>query len=791
MTLISAGTLAYEILLVRTFAIEHFHHFAFMAIGVAMLGFGASGTLMSLVTPPPERAERWFVRAVLATPLALMASGALSPTIPLDVAQLPWDARGWPWLAALYLSLAFPFAVGALAVLLALTLEPKGAGRIYGASFVGAGAGAGLAVAVLWLVFPDRALALPALLAALGALLAAAIGRWGRVNTGLALAIVVVAATSMWIAPGRLEVSPYKALPQVEAYPAARRVAERSSPLGWVVAVEAEAFRYAPGLSLAYKGVFPRQTALLVDGDLAGARASWSGGADALLDWLPSAIPYSMGGRSRVLVIGAGDGLQVKNALAHGASEVTAVELNADVVELAGWSRAGSEAEEQALGEGAVEWVIGDARSYAARTRQRFDLVVLGPGRGFGSAAAGVHALDEGFLNTVEAYETYLRRLDVDGVLAVTVWTTLPPRPGVRLILSAVEALRRLDPEAIADGLVVARSWATVTALVKPSGFGPADLARVSAWAEARRFDLDWHPGIRAPGARFNLVDEPTLFEAAREATAGRERAVRFATSYAFDVAPASDARPYFNHFLRGSSLTEFIGRDRGAWLPFAEWGYVALLATLVQSVVLAMLLMVAPVAFAAGAAVGQGSSRLVAYFAAIGFAYLLAEIAAIQQLTLLLGHPVYAVAAVLAAFLICSGVGSARSDRWAAARGRWVALALAGALVLYAALLLTAVHVLQAAPLTIRVFAAVLGLAPLAYLMGMPFPLGLRALAEGSRPRIAWAWASNGFASVVATPLAALLALEVGTRALFLAAAFAYGAAGLLHRSVSSGRQP
>ncbi len=785
MALISASTLAYEILLVRVFAIEHFHHFAFMAIGVAMLGFGASGTLMSLVTPAPQRATRWFVNAALATPLALIASSALSPAIPLDAAQLPWDVRQWPWLAAVYLLLALPFAVGALAILVALTLEPRGAGHIYGASFVGAGAGAGLALAILWLLPPDRALAMPALLASLGTLLPAAVGRWGRVITGLALTVFAIAVATMGFPPWRLEVSPYKALPQIEAYPGARRLAERSSPLGWVVAVEAEAFRHAPGLSLGYTGAFPRQTALLVDGDLAGARTSWGAGRDSILDWLPSALPYALGRRARVLVIGAGDGLEVWNALVHGATQVTALELNGDLVELAGWGRAGrqAEADRRAFGYGQVEWVIGDARSYAARTRERFDLVVLGPGSGFGSAAAGVHALDEGFANTVEAYETYLRRLSADGVLAVTLWSTVPPRPSVRLVLTAVEALRRVAPAAIADGLVVARSWATTTILAKPSGFQAADIEKVSAWAEARRFDLDWHPGLGAPLARFNLVDEPTLFEAAKQATAGRESAGRFAANYPFDVAPASDARPYFHHYLRWASLPAFVGRDRGAWLPFAEWGYVALLATLAQSIVLAALLLIVPVAFAAGAVEGRGRSRLVAYFASIGFAYLLAEIAAIQQLTLLLGHPVFAVAAVLAAFLICSGVGSARSDRWAVSHGRRVALALAGALVLYSALLLTLVHALQAAPLAVRAAAAVLWLAPLAYLMGTPFPLGLRSLAEGSRSRIAWAWATNGFASVVATPLAALLALEVGTRALFLAAAAAYGAAGLLYR--------
>jgi hypothetical protein len=271
------------------------------------------------------------------------------------------------------------------------------------------------------------------------------------------------------------------------------------------------------------------------------------------------------------------------------------------------------------------------------------------------------------------------------------------------------------------------------------------------------------------------------LFDAAAAAIAGGDSLARFTSEYAFEVAPTDDARPYPHHFLRAGSMAEFLRRDRGSWLAFAEWGYITLAATLVQSVVLAGLLMIVPVLIRARSGSGRGRARLLGYFAAIGFAYLMAEIAAIQQLGLLLGHPVYAVAAVLAAFLICSGVGSAWSDRLPTERAwRWAAL-LAGMLVIYAAALLSAVHLLQAGQIGVRVIAGLVLMAPLALLMGLPFPLGLRSISGAGSEGIAWAWAANGFASVVATPLAALIALESGSRALFLAAALAYACAAAL----------
>ena len=774
--------MAFEILLVRVFAIEYFHHFAYMAIGVAMLGFGASGTLWALAgRAGPDAAHRWFARAAVLAALSLVASPTLVHLIDLDPTQLPWDVGQWRRLAAVYVLLALPFGLGSLAVLLALTLERDRPGRIYGASFLGAGLGAALSLAVLWIAFPARALALPAVLASLGAVAAArSVKPSATAAAGAALAVTIAAFAflrPLW----QIAVTQYKGLPQVEAYPDARRVAERTSPLGWVVAVDAPAFRYAPGLSLVFRGDFPPQTALFVDGQIAGAAGHWDrgGSAVALLAWLPSAAPYALGNRRQVLVIGAGGGTEAWNALAHGARNVTAVELHPDLIELTQTlapprGRPGTR----------VEWVAGDARSYVARARERFDLVTLGPAGGFGAAAAGVHSLNEDFLHTVEAYEAYLARLSDRGVLAVTRWLTVPPRDIVRVILTAAEALRRSRPfpAGAAPGLAVVRSWGTATVLVKPSGLTSVEIEALRRWATERRFDLDWHPGLRAPApaAAFNVLDEPTLFLAAAAAAAGPERAARFAASYPFAVAPADDARPYPHHFLRTRSLGAFLRASRGSWLPFAEWGYIALLATLGQSVALAALLMVLPVAGRSRATRDRPTPALLGYFTAIGLGYLAAEIAAIQQLGLLLGHPVYAVAAVLAVFLVCSGAGSVWSDRVSAARGRIAAMGLAALLVIYGGLLLDLVHLLQPAHAVVRAGVVVLVLAPPAFLMGVPFPVGLRALAgpPAGDAGVAWAWAANGFASVVAAPLAALIALELGSAALFLVAAAAYAAA-------------
>jgi len=767
--LVAAATLIYEVLLVRLFALAQFHHFAYMAIGIAMLGFGASGTGLALLgASGVERNPTRFAWAALGTPIALLLGPALATRVHLDATQLVVHPQQWPLVVLLYALLALPFAAGALVVLLALALEVRRPGLTYGASFLGSGAGALLSIALLWALPLPRALATSALIAAVAAVIVLGAGAPRAVR--LTAWITLAAATLATARPAvRLQVSPYKGLPQVEAYPAARRVAESWSPLGWVVAVEAPAFRFAPGLSLAYAGEVPAQTALFIDGELSGAVLP-ARATPQFMEWLPSSLVYSLGTRERVAVIAAGGGLEVASALRHGAGQVTAVELVTEVARLAAMPT---------RGDSRVRWIVRDARTFAARAQDRYDLLILGPQAGPGNTIAGVRALSEDFLHTTEAYRAYLRLLRDGGVLAITRWLSVPPREPIRVVLAVAQSLRQ-EGYAADSGLVVAHSWATVTVLAKPKGFTAAEVTSLRGWSAQRGLDLDWYPGATAPGSQFHRLDDPALYQAARHAaTADSSRT--FARRYPFDVAPRSDAKPYPHHFLRLAALRALLARNPGDWLPFSEWGLLALLATLAQSVAAAGAFLLVPALVAIPARRRLGFPRLASYFALIGFAYLAVELAIIQQLGLLLGHPVYAVALVLAGLLIGSGLGSIWSDR-RALNHAWLPLALLALLsATLGGFLLPAVHAAQATPLLARAGVGLTALLPLAFLMGLPFVIGLRRLAGTDQARIAWAWAANGFASVVAAPLAALVALEAGSRVLLLAAAGAYGAAALV----------
>jgi SAM-dependent methyltransferase len=517
------------------------------------------------------------------------------------------------------------------------------------------------------------------------------------------------------------------------------------------------------------------------------------------LDWLPGSTPFHVSSARTVLVLGAAGGTEVPAALRAGAERVVAVELNPTLLRL----------QEEVLGRSRdpfhdprVAVRVGDARAFVARTPERFDVVALAPLGGFGGAAAGVYGAGEDYLNTVEAYRAYLRTLAPEGTFVVSRWIRNPPRDLVKTILTAAQALRAEGVEEVGTSLVLVRSWSVGTLMVKPSGFHAEELARIVDFAGGRMFDLDWPPpdglpeGV-TPAGPFNALEAPVFADAASAVATGAEVARGFAEAYPFDVTPATDNRPYFGRFLRLSALPGLLSEERGSWLPFAEWGTLAVLATLAASTMLALLFTLLPGLWivlrrrGSSQGPGEGGEREpllagAAYFAAIGLAYLLVEIAALQQLVLVLGHPVYAASAVLGTFLVFSGVGSVVSERIPGTRAGWACLVAAMA-TLVLAVVLTLAGAAMALPGAVRVLFVLLLLAPVATLMGFPFPLGIRLL--GGRAGLPWAWSVNGFASVVAVALAAFLAMEVGSRWVLLLGAGFYLAAALVGLTASRPR--
>ena len=823
---VSAAVLGYEVLLMRLFSIAQWHHFAYMIISIALLGFGASGTFLALAR---RRLLEHFT-AAFAAGAALFGvfavlSFALAEGLPFNALEIVWDPGQLVHLSASYALLTLPFFFGGACIGLAFARFPDAIGRTYACDLVGAGVGALGVVPVLFLVRPETALRLIGALGLAAAALAAlrapgARGRWSALALGAAAIGVAAWLPPSWTAP---HMSPYKGLSLALTVPGARLIEERSSPLGLLSVVESPTipFRHAPGLSLNNVVEPPPQLGVFTDGDGLSAITAYDGDPATVryLDYTTAALPYHLlKRRPEVLVLGAGGGEQVLLALYHDAAGVHAVELNPQFLDLVGETYA--EFAGRIYGRPEVTTHLAEARSFVAGTDRRFDLIQLPLLDSFGAAASGVHGLHESYIYTVEAFRDYLRVLRPGGLLAVTRWLKLPPRDGLKLFATALTALEREGVAAPARQLALIRSWQTTTLLVKDGALTPEDIRILRRFTAERSFDVAYYPGITAAEAnRYNLLDRPYLFEGAT-ALVGPGRAA-YLDRYKFEIAPATDDRPYFFDFFKWRALPELLALRARGGAAMLDWGYLILFATLVQAAVLSLVLILLPL-WVRGRRLGGRAApraRIALYFLALGLAFLFIEIAFIQRFILFLGHPLYAVAVVLAGFLVFAGLGSAAAPRLARRldpAGRRVrepggarmtglsrpVLRRRGALDLAAALIaLIAVLYLFALPgLFDRLMplpgAAKVGLslaliAPLAFFMGMPFPLGLARVAARSPDLVPWAWGINGCASVLSAILAAILAVHLGFTAVVAIAVVLYLAAPLALRAAEPAPAP
>jgi hypothetical protein len=768
--LLAGAALAYQVLLFRLLAIVQWHPFAAMIISLSLLGHGVAGTALALA----GRRLLPLFPAAYAVSASLFAVSVpycwmLAQRLPFNGLELVWNPWQLGWLAGLFLLLSLPFFFAACCFGLAFMHARERIAALYAADLLGAGLGAGLATGLLFLLPPGDALRA----VAVGGAIAATLLPVPKLVRFALPALAVMSALLMphsWLAP---RITEFKGLPRTLQVMGAEIVAEYSSPYGLLTIVRNDIipFRHVPGRSLAATSEPPPQHAVFTDGDSMTALTAYDGRHESLayLDETTSALPYHLTARPRVLVLGAGGGAEVLQALYHDAREIHAVELDPAVLELL-------RARFDELG---VQLHAGDARGFVRADRHLYDLIQLAPLDSYGGSGAGVQALAESYLYTVEALADYYAHLAPGGYVALTRWEKQPPRESLKLFATAVTALRSLgaDPR---DHLVLIRGWQTSTLLIKKGVLTPADVDRLRAFLESRGFDPAWFSGI-APDEvnRYHLVPRPWLHEGAVSLLG--DDAERFIADYKFHIAPATDDRPYFFHYFRWQLLPELIALRGQGGLTLLDTGYLVLVGTLAIAAPLSLLLILTPLVVLGWRRRHAARARPGFYFLCLGLAFLFVEIACMQRYALFVGQPLFAAVAVLAGFLVFAGAGSFVASR-IRNRARVLKWVIAGIVLL----LLVQTAALPPPPGVVestvgRVILTLALIAPLAFLMGLPFPLGLSRLAAEAPDSIPWAWGINGCASVLSALLAALLAVHAGYSFVLLMAAALYAMAAVI----------
>jgi len=789
--LISSALIAHEITLTRLFSITQWHHFAYMVISVALLGFGASGTLISLFrTFVLARFRKVYTISAWFYAASVILSYLVTQDIPFDPFLIVWDPRQSLYLFGYCGALFVPFLLAAVCIGASFVRYANSVNKLYFANMAGSGFGAVGILLVMYHVRPES------LLLVISATAVCAAALWlvpTRKFAAAAICAVGFVPLAFIHAGGGLElsVSQFKTLPALMDLPDARIVAQRWSPLGTIDVVSSPAIREAAGMSLTCTDELPPQMALVVDADSVSAVTNYSGERSRLayLDCLTSAAVYHAAPAKEahdatVLVVGAGGGTDILVARYAGIHRIDALEVDPNVVslmqdELRDFSC-------NVYGLPGVNVITSEARAFFDTTTRMYDVIQISLLDSFSASAAGVLALNESYLYTVEALRSYLDHLKPDGILSITRWLKMPPRDNIKLFATAVEALESFPETSPAEHIIQLRGWKTCTTLIKRTPYDGAEIDAVIEFCRNHSFDLCYFPGIEPDIVNhYNVLERPFLYEAAKQLL-GPDRHEYYRANL-FNITPASDDRPYYFHFFRWSSLPELRRMLGTQWVPFVEWGYVILLATLVIAVPLSAMIILLPLLWLRRPAHDKRSFVLVlAYFFALGAGYMFVEMVFIQKLARIMPHPIFALAATLTIFLVGSGLGGLMSVRIARTFRRPVLVAfacIAGALAFYVLIVDIAIPSAEFASPIMKQLAACVIAFFLAFFMGIPFPTGLRRLSETSPELLPWAWGINGCASVLGPIVATCFSISLGFRAVMAISAVLYLTAALAAR--------
>jgi hypothetical protein len=775
--LLSAALIAFQLEQMQLLALVQWHHFAYLIISVALLGFGASGTLIALCRPILLRHLEWLLPALLfacAITMALALPISQEMTRRFDISLLfvePGQAGLLLLSQCIYLLVFF---LGALPLGLIFIHFSSRINSLYCANLVGSGIGGIIALSLMYFLLPQQLPALTALLPWLAGILVISRLRRRSLLASGAITLAVIGAFACY--PPQIEPSQYKDISRTLNLPGAKIVTNQPSPYGLIQVVTVPSLRHAPGLSLAYGGeVPPVNGALFVNGDWFGAV---SRGEASFLQATAAALPYAMGKRNRVLVLQSGTGTDIIQAIENGAEEIMAVEPHEKAVALVaglqGTSGENSRHHTQLLRSSMAP------RTWLALNRERYDLITLPTVGSFGGAS-GLFALQEQYLLTGEAFLELWNHLSPDGVLQISTWLDSPTRNPLRLAATMAETLEKAGVEPL-QHLAAIRGWNQITFILKRSPLSTSDIEQIRSFCERLQFDPALLPGLQVQERnRYHIPADPHFFDNLDSLFTPANR-LELYFSYGFNLQPVSDNRPFFSQSLRWQTIPQLIKLFGERSLPFLELGYLIVLISFVQMAVAAILLILLPL-FRLGRPSHSGLKKWsLPYFGGLGLGYMFFEIMLIHELVLFFGHPIFAAAAGISSLLIFSGLGSLFSGRLLShpLNHALAAALVALLLLLYFFILPPLLHLAMPLPLFWKTLFFLLLIGPPAMAMGMPFPLGLERLARHSKSQAAWAWGINGCVSVVSTGLASIVAVEFGFSAVMLVACVAYGVAAL-----------
>lgn len=742
---LSASGFAYQVMLTRLFSVIFQYHFVFLIVSIAIAGLSVGAALATWMRRRGRFSKvSWSMlsSATLLLALLVAVTGVVFALLPS--ANLIGVALG----AAL-----LPYLViGLLMAMLFAHFAPM-SGVLYAADLIGGALGLVVGLVLVGWIGAFQAVLLLAVLCGLIGLIPAWISTERKLMLRAGVLVVVLAAG--WMLN---QISGVAALPVAQmqdAPPDKTMLAVLQQDGSEILETRWDTFARVDMVSMADEERFRY---VFTDAGAGSIMIRYDGNDESVawmrdeLEYLPFLVrPEQM---QNVMILGAGAGRDVVMARLAGAQDITAIEINPALVEM---TLAAGDYNGDIFALEGVTTIVADGRNFIERDTRLYDLIYANVVYSQ-AAAAGHSALAENYIFTREALQAYWRHLSEGGRIG---FVTHHGIEGLRLVVAALDMLQ-------GEGLTLQQALEHVSLVSVNSGDAQARTSVVlitqTPWAAEDSMAYSGAAHERGAGALYLPHYMEVGFEQLAMGAITLQDYIR--TNRDFQFQPSSDDNPFFYQFRPGLPET--------------------LNTTLILSGIVAFVYLSWLIFFYVRTDNRHWKrASLAPYFALLGIAFMLIESPLIQRFQLLLGQPVLSLIAVVGALLVGSGLGSLYSSRYTTQQlpvmvpryALGVAVAVIVSLVLYPAVIRLALPL----DLTLRVLLTIILLLPLGFMMGIPFPAGLRVAYDADPAGIAAFWGANAVASVLGATMAMAVAMVAGFTATMLLGALVYGVAALL----------
>lgn len=790
--LIALSTLLLEFTLTRVLSVALWYHFAFMIISVALLGFGISGVVYSVSKKLNEtETDKLLTILALLYGTSVIVCFLLMNKIPFDPFSLLTDPVQLLYLPLYYLLITIPFFFAGLIITILLSVFKNSVSKLYFFDLTGAG----LACLAFVLIIPAAGGNGGIIFVAAFGFLAAMVFGFEKYKNLVILSAVLCGLSFTYmidrdnrfpvnVTANKIYGNYIKERPDLKV----RTDWNTFSKIDVMKDEEKAADGYDIYLAVIDAGNATTNIPNVKSFPLKTKPADASNLAFALKD-----------SAEKVFIIGSAGGGEILTGLYHNAKSITAVEINGilnDLIkrDLSYWTGPLIKDNKR------VKLITDDARSVLSSKRITYDVIVSAHTISSSAVSSGAMSMVENYILTKEAVKDYLNHLEKDGILFIS-----RPETQIPKLINTLKQARlenSLGSEDSRKNFIIFRRPPNefegdksflAGVIYKKNGFTDEEIIDIRAESSSLNMDILYDP----------LTTQQSIYKELAES-------VKPEDIYSSDASlkPATDDKPFFDQNIGFGNLTikgikETFSQDDKAILalkdkPVAE---TTLIAIFIQCVLAAGLFILLPLKLfrkedKSSKSQGEYSAdrKYLFYFACLGFGYIILQICLVQKFTLFLGQPSITLLTVVSTMLVSSGAGSFFSGKifGSGIKKLYLVFGIIAALILAIAFLHPFLYeYFVRMDLQWRIILSVLIILPLGFFLGMPFPLGISMILPGEKRFTSFAWAVNGFFSVIGTVSAIILAMIMGFKFVFILAAFIYIIAMLLalsrHRKIST----